>query len=252
MLLNTESTYQSLQSFKSIEEMNKVVKFYKEQYRNEITKSTFSVLDFISQWACKYVGVCYLSQRKIAEELNISYKTVQRAIAVLVDLNVIKKYESKRHNGDKRRSTNILVIQNVQTECLDKETLLNTKNINNTSDTGKSDSSLNAADNELKKESMITQALKNKLPEPLQFLASFFSHDELHRVVGTIFKAKSKVSKDIRIEDHPSEYYESILSILSAYKRGKTKSLHGLLYHSIKAVTQSINLKSRLYDAFGL
>lgn len=256
MLLNTESVYQSLQSFPTIREMNAAVKNYKQQFQPQLTKSTYEVLDFISTWACKYVGVCYLSQKKIAEELNISYKTVQRSIAVLVDLNVLKKYESKRHNGDKRRSTNILVIQNVQlndhTECPNVDTPSNTKNINNTIDTVKADSTLNDANKEIEKESMITQALKNKLPKPLQFLGSFFSHDELHRVVGTIFKAKSKVDKDIRIEDHSNEYYEAILSVLSAYKRGKAKSLHSLLFHSIKVVTVSIQLKTRLFGAFGL
>lgn len=89
-LLNTTSTYQSLQSFVTIDEMNVAVKHYKQQFKSQLTKSAHAVLDFISQWACKFIGVCYLSQKKIAEQLNISYKTVQRSIAVLVDLNVIK------------------------------------------------------------------------------------------------------------------------------------------------------------------
>jgi len=248
-LLNTNSTYQSLQSFKTVKEMNATVKYYKDQYKSQLTKSTYKVLDFISQWACKFVGVCYLSQRKIAEELNISYKTVQRSIAVLVDLNVVKKYDSKRHNGDRRRSTNILVIQNVdvnvQTECPNKETLLNTQNINNTSDTV-------AATQSADKESLIKKGLTTKLPKPLQFLAAFFDANELYSIVGCIYKAKSKVDRNIQIEEHEQEYRESVLSVLNAYKRGKAKSLHRLLFHSIKAVTRSIQLKSRLHDAFGI
>lgn len=248
-LLNTKSTYQSMQSFDTVKEMNAVVKHYKDQYKSQITKSVYAVLDFISQWACKYVGVCYLSQRKIAEELNISYKTVQRSIAVLVDLNVIKKYDSKRHNGDKRRSTNILVIQNVdvnvQTECPDKETLLYTQNINNTDDTV-------VTPQKIDKESLIKKGLTIKLPQPLQFLSAFFDSNELYSIVGTIYKAKAATDRNIQIEEHEQEYRESILSVINAYKRGKTKSLHGLLFHSIKAVTRSIQMKSRLYDAFGL
>lgn len=248
-LLNTESTYQSLQSFSTIGDMNVVVNHYKQQFKSQLTKSTYAVLDFISQWACKYVGVCYLSQRKIAEQLNISYKTVQRAIAVLVDLNVIKKYDSKRHNGDKRRSSNILVIQNaqlnVQTECPDKDTLLNTKNINNTDDTV-------ALSKNVDKESLIKKGLTIKLPKPLQFLSAFFNVDDLYSIVGVIYKAKASVDKSIQIEEHEQEYRESILSVINAYKRGKAKSLHGLLFYSIKAITRSIGLKSRLYDAFGI
>lgn len=248
-LLNTESTYRSLQSFSTIGDMNVVVNHYKQQFKSQLTKSTYAVLDFISQWACKYVGVCYLSQRKIAEQLNISYKTVQRAIAVLVDLNVIKKYDSKRHNGDKRRSSNILVIQNaqlnVQTECPDKDTLLNTKNINNTDDTV-------ALSKNVDKESLIKKGLTIKLPKPLQFLSAFFNVDELYSIVGVIYKAKASVDKSIQVEDHEQEYRESILSVINAYKRNKAKSLHGLLFHSIKAVTRSISLKSRLYVAFGI
>ncbi|EON70482.1 MarR family transcriptional regulator [Lysinibacillus sphaericus] len=248
-LLNTESTYQSLQSFKAVKEMNVVVNHYKQKFKSQLTKSTYAVLDFVSQWACKYVGVCYLSQRKIAEELNISYKTVQRSIAVLVNLNVIKKYDSKRHNGDRRRSTNILVIQNVQidvqTECPDKETLLNTQNINNTSDTV-------AATQSADKESLIKKGLTTKLPKPLQFLSAFFDTNELYNIVGCIYKAKSKVDRNIQIEEHEQEYRESILNVLNAYKRGKAKSLHGLLFHSIKTITRSIQLKSLLYNAFGI
>ncbi|MGA3598606.1 MarR family transcriptional regulator [Lysinibacillus agricola] len=247
-LLNTKSTYQSLQSFSTIGEMNAAVKYYKDQYKSQLTKSTYAVLDFISQWACKFIGVCYLSQKKIAEELNISYKTVQRSIAVLVDLNVIKKYDSKRHNGDKRRSTNILVIQNsshVQTECPNKETLLNTQNINNTNDTV-------IATQQVDKETLIKHGLKTKLPQPLQFLSAFFDHDDLYQIVGTIYKAKAATDRNIQIEEHEQEYRESILSVINAYKRDKAKSLHGLLFYSIKAVTRSIQMKSRLYDAFGL
>ena len=76
--------------------------------------------------------------------------------------------------------------------------------------------------------------------------------NELYSVVGTIYKAKATIDHKIQIEDHEQEYRESILSVINAYKRGKAKSLHGLLFYSIKAITRSIQLKTRLYDAFGI
>ncbi|MEQ6356530.1 helix-turn-helix domain-containing protein [Lysinibacillus sp. M3] len=245
-LQHTQDTYESLQLFRSKEEMNKAVKAHKRLNKEQLTKSTYAVLDFISQWSCKYVGVSYLCQKRIAESLEISYKTVQRAISKLVELNVVKKFKTKRATGDKRQSSNIIVIQpakeNVQPKCPPEDTLINTQNINKTNDTEKEGLSLKEAD----KESLIKKGLVKKLPETLQrVLAPFFDADEIYKLAGTIYKAKSKIDKAIQIEDYSNEYYQCILSVINAYKRGKADSLHGLLFHAIKATTKTIWLKQR-------
>ena len=257
MLQNTVNTYTSLQTFKSLEEMNNSVKKHKQHNKEQLTKSTYNVLDFLSQWSCKYLGVSYLCQKKIAESLNISYKTVQRAIAKLVELGIVKKYESKRATGDKRQSSNIVVIQvanyeeieNVHPKCPPKETPSYTQNINNTNDTEKESFSSKEVDKERK----IKEGLEIKLPKTLRYaLAPFFDMNELYALVGTVYKAKSAVDKEIRIEDYENEYYNCIISVINAYKRGKVSSLHGLLFSAIKATTKTIWIKERSMRMFGL
>lgn len=250
---NTEDTYKELQTFQSVEEMNTSVKKHKETNKEQLTKSTYAVLDFVSQWSCKFAGVSYLCQKRVAESLQISYKTVQRAIAKLVELNIVKKYESKRATGDKRQSSNIIVIQqfkeNVQPKCPPKEALTNTPNLNNTNDTEKEGLSSKEAD----KESLIKKGLVIKLPKTLQqVLSPFFNAEDIYKLTGTIYKAKSKVDKNIMIEEHEHEFYECVLSVINAYKRGKAKSLHGLLFHSIQGLSRSIWVKERAYNAYGL
>ncbi len=248
MLLNTESTYQSLQSFSSIEDMNKSVKHYKQVYKSKMTKSTYEILDALSQYSCVYFGVSYISQRKLAEQLDISYKTVQRGINSLVELGIIKKYETKRVTGDKRQSTNIFVIipMNDQPEMSNQETpIQNSKSIN-TYDT-------KIEFDRESKESLIKKGLVSKLPSTLKrVLAPFFDADKLYQLSGIVFKAKSSVDKSIQLEEHESDYYNAILSVLNAFKRGKVTNLEGLLYHAIKTTTRSIWLKQRAKVAFGI
>lgn len=255
---NTEETYKTLQSFKSVEEMNTAVKKHKGANKDSLTKSTYAVLDFISQWSCKFAGVSYLCQKRIAESLQISYKTVQRAIASLVKLEIVKKYLTKRATGDKRQSSNIIVIQqfkdNVHPKCPPEEALTHTQNLKETYDTGKEVSSTENVDNvdKVSTRELVKKGLVIKLPKTLQHaLAPFFSAEEIYELAGTIYKAKSKVDKDIRIEDHEERYYKSILSVINAYKRGKVESLHGLLFHSIKLTTRSIWLRERAEAYYG-
>lgn len=255
-LLNTESTLQSLQSFSSVEQMNTSIKQFKEQYNSELTKSTKAVLELISQYSCKFVGVCYLSKSKVASILSISYKTVQRSCKHLEELGIIIQRSMKRASGDKRQSSNAIIIQSYQVEevecptmMTDQEALYKTIKSNNTDDTEQVVSKEEIAD----KQSLIKQGLVTKLPVAIQYaLAPFFNSDELYKLSGTIFKAKASVDKSIKIEDNEGEYYNSILSVINSYKREKVTNLHALLYHAIKSVTRSIWLKERLNIAFGL
>ncbi|WP_391116019.1 helix-turn-helix domain-containing protein [Psychrobacillus sp. L3] len=254
-LLNIESTYKSLQSFSSIEEMNASIKQFKQQFQSELTKSTKEVLELISQYACKFVGVCYLSKSKIASTLSVSYKTVQRSCKRLEELGIFIQHTTKRATGDKRQSSNAIVIQAYQVgevECptimSDQEAFSKTIKSNNTDDTKKADSyELDS------KESLIKQGLVNKLPLTLQYaLAPFFKTDELYTLVGTIYKAKASIDRTIQLDDYEDEYRQSILSVINAFRRGKVKNLSGLLYHAIKSATKTIWIKQRVMAAYGI
>lgn len=238
ILPSTPHTYRLLQPFQTKEQLNANTIAIRKQYRDVFKPATKKVLDFLHTHACKFFGVCYMSKSKIARELEIHRSTVIRACEQLEKLGIIVQYETKRVNGDKRQSTNAIVflhqveakdafIANATPVCDTVDTPSNTpKTLNNTDDTG---------------ESLLKDGLKSKLPETLaQVLSPFFDADEMYKLTGTIYKAKSMVDKEIRIEKYPQEYYSSILSVINAWGRGKINSLHGVLYTKIVSVTRKI------------
>lgn len=263
-LLNTESTYKMLAPFTSIEQLNANTKAVRQQFGKQLTKATREVLDVLHRYASKYYGLCYLSKSKIADMLGISRRTVIRACDLLESLGVIVQYELMRHKGDKRQSSNAIVFltqisardafgqanevvsdnmhaEHVTPECHAVDALSDTtkKDLNNTYDTGE-------------RAALIKNGLVSKLPKTLKYvLAPFFDAEELYEMVGVVYKAKASVDRNIRIEDHEDTFRETILSVINAFKRGKTKSLPAVLYRAIQATTHSITLKERLSNAFG-
>lgn len=264
-LLNTESTYKMLAPFTSIEQLNANTKAIRQQFGKQLTKATREVLDVLHRYASKYYGLCYLSKSKIADMLGISRRTVIRACDLLESLGIIVQYELMRHKGDKRQSSNAIVFltqisardafgqanevvsdnmritSDVTPECHAVDSLSDTpqKDLNNTYDTGERDA-------------LIKNGLVSKLPKTLKYaLAPFFDAEELYEMVGVIYKAKASVDRNIKIEDHEDTFRETILSVINAFKRGKTKSLPAVLYRAIQTTTHSITLKERLSNAFG-
>ncbi|MCY9546759.1 helix-turn-helix domain-containing protein [Lysinibacillus xylanilyticus] len=268
-LLNTEKTYRMLQPFESIEQLNANTKAIRQQFGKQLTKATREVLDVLHRYASKYYGVCYLSKSKIADMLGISRRTVIRACELLESLGIVVQYELKRHNGDKRQSSNAIVFlsqiaaresfgqaieivsdnmhnhvenRNVTPEChsVNAPDKAPKKDINNTYDTRES-------------AALIKNGLVSKLPKTLKYaLAPFFDAEELYEMVGVIYKAKASVDRDIQIEDHEDTFRETILSVINTFKRGKAKSLPAVLYHAIQSTTRSISLKGRFANAFGI
>ncbi|MEK9199763.1 helix-turn-helix domain-containing protein [Ureibacillus sp. FSL E2-3493] len=241
MLLNTEKTYRKLQSFKSVEEMNGTIKLARKQYADQLNKTDLSVLDALSRYSCVYFGVSFRSKSNIADELGVSRRTVIRSCNKLETLGIIKQYELKRHNGDRRQSANAIVIlpiesveQAVTPDCHSIETPPKTIKILNTDDT-------EIREKRESNESLIKKGLVTKLPKVLQnALAPFFSVDELYNYAGVVFKAKASIDRDIMLDDHESEYYLAILSVINAYKRGKVNNLPALLYSAVKTTTYKI------------
>jgi len=249
-LLNTESTYKMLAPFTTIEQLNANTLAIRQQFGKLLTKATREVLDVLHRYASKYYGVCYLSKSKIADMLDISRRTVIRACELLESLGVIAQYELKRHNGDRRQSSNAIVfltqiasreafvqtaVVDVTPECHAKDALSDTpkKDLNNTYDTGEG-------------AALIKKGLVSKLPKTLKYvLAPFFDAEELYEMVGVVYKAKASIDRNIQIEDHEDTFRETILSVINAFKRGKTKSFPAVLYRAIQTTTSSIVYKSR-------
>ena len=250
--LNTESTYISLQPFRSVEELNANTASIRGLFGDQLTPSTREVLDVLHRYACKFPGVCYLSKSKIAGLVGISRRTVIRACNALETLGVIKQYELKRHNGDKRQSSNAIVFVIVTPECHSVETPANTSKIlTNTYDT------INAvsAEKEVVKESVkertndefkadLKRGLRDKMPAYLfDLLAPYFGLDGLYEAYGALIRGKASIDRNITFESHVGLFSDAILSVIHAYKRGVVRNLYAVLYTAASETAAQIYRK---------
>src|SRR5699024_1811401 len=104
-----ETTLTKLQTFESVEDMNESIKAHKQAH--ELSETDRDILDAISRYACKYKGVCYLSKQKLAESAGYkSRRTAIRACNRLEALGIIEQNETRRIKGDRRQSSNIIII----------------------------------------------------------------------------------------------------------------------------------------------
>ncbi|OMC83629.1 hypothetical protein BK128_18135 [Viridibacillus sp. FSL H7-0596] len=267
-MLNTRDNYAKLQSFQSVEDLNEAIKHHRELHTDTLTPSTRNVLDVLARYSCVFPGVSYRSKKQIAEELEIDIRTVRRACNLLEDLGVIEQHSTKRHNGDKRQSTNAIVILkpstddmngNVLPECPSKEAPAKTslRDINNTRDTENADLPTSSAVKELREQerkeeeqALLKEGLLDKLPSPIRVLSPFFKSSDLYQLSGIIFKAKASIDRNIVLEHHESKYRKALLSVMSAYRQGKVECLESVIYTAIKRVTRSIKVKSIMNEAW--
>ncbi|MEW4150988.1 helix-turn-helix domain-containing protein [Bacillus thuringiensis] len=114
-ILASIETYENLVSFQTIGELNDTVRVYKEQFADQLNKNQLAVLNHLHNHSCKYFGVSFKSKKKIAEDLNISRRSVIRACQYLESLGIIKQLETKR-KSDKRQTSNVIIIQPIITK----------------------------------------------------------------------------------------------------------------------------------------
>lgn len=269
-LLNTVDTYLSLQPFTNVEQLNKNTVEIRNQFADQMTLSTKKVLDVLHRYAVKYPGVCYLSKNKIAEMVGVTRMTVVRACKALEELGVIVQYELKRHNGDRRQSSNAIVfvsveeevkadeINNVTPECYPLETLSKTQKIlNNTLDTEKPSFDNKSAvkesivDNNQKDSSAVIaevkRGLRDKMPAYIyDTLAPYFNLDDLYQAYGALIRGKAYIDKTITFEMHEHLFKDAILSVINAYKRGVVRNLFAVMYAAARDTSAQIVRKAAM------
>lgn len=88
-----------LQSFESIEEMNRHMDLHYLALKDILTDSFDRVFHVLKKYSCKAAGVCWLKQDNLAAQAEVSTKTVERTLKLLKDTGVLKIYHTKRGNG---------------------------------------------------------------------------------------------------------------------------------------------------------
>ena len=106
--LNYE-TIKNYQSFTSIHEMDQAVRGFLYTFKSTLSQGTLKVLRFLWRYSVKVVGVSFAKYDTIATGVNVSRRTVIRAVKVLAELNFIKKIPTARMSG--KQGVNLYVIQ---------------------------------------------------------------------------------------------------------------------------------------------
>ncbi|MBW3491861.1 helix-turn-helix domain-containing protein [Bacillus sp. FDAARGOS_1420] len=108
-------TYDNLATFKTVDELNNTVRAYKEKFADQLNKTQLAVLNKLHNYSSKFFGVSFRTKKHIAEDLNISRRTVIRVCLHLESLGIIKQLEMKR-KSDMRQTSNAIVIQPIIVE----------------------------------------------------------------------------------------------------------------------------------------
>lgn len=88
-------------TFNDVEEMNTHVIQHIESNFLSLTKSEIKILLKLSQHSLRFTGACHLKADTIATDLNISTKTVWRAMKKLSSLGIVEVITSVKMNGIK-------------------------------------------------------------------------------------------------------------------------------------------------------
>ncbi|MCQ6527400.1 helix-turn-helix domain-containing protein [Bacillus mycoides] len=123
-VIATKESFHNLSSFKDVEELNKTVRAYRDTVsmsikRTDVQFKLITLLEILKRHSCKYVGVSFLCKNSIATMMEVSYKTVQRLMKKLVDLDMIKQVAMKR-TKDMLQTSNAIIIQPIVEEVSDK------------------------------------------------------------------------------------------------------------------------------------
>ncbi|PFR11384.1 cytosolic protein [Bacillus anthracis] len=123
-IIATKESFRNLSSFKDVEELNKTIRAYRDTIRMSIKRTDvksklITLLEILKRHSCKYVGVSFLCKNRIAEKMEVSYKTVQRLMKKLVDLEMVKQVAMKR-TKDMLQTSNAIIIKPIVEEVSNK------------------------------------------------------------------------------------------------------------------------------------
>ena len=239
-----EKTIKALVNFTSLEEMNEAVREHRMLFY--LSPSDKEILFVISQYACKFKGVCYLSKQKIAEAAGFkSRRTAIRACNRLEKKGIIKQYETRRVRGDKRRSVNIIVIQ--QPPGIKKETLKSQQAV--TSGSHNQDILTYPITKTPKKKDLTEkqqkhaqlESLKKKIPAAFfDVFSLYFDAQGIYDIYGILLRAKKKAKGTFLLEDYAKEYIQAFYNIYHRYFEGKIQNIEGYLFRTWESVTEKI------------
>lgn len=79
------------QTFKNKQQLNEAISEHLSRHTYDLNDTTRDVLLMLARYAVKYPGVAHLKTATIAEAIGKTGRTIRRAIAKLIEFNIIEK-----------------------------------------------------------------------------------------------------------------------------------------------------------------
>lgn len=246
--------------FKNKQQMDEEITKHRQSIGYHLNKTDNKILTYMQAHAVRYTGVFYQLVETIANKTGVSVSTVKRVLAKLTKLNIVKRIPTIREKQGGKGATIFqfqffkpqsepLQVSHCKTEneppkpCESKADEIVEENKPFISS---KKSSFITNTTEASKKKLLKQGLLSKLPAALtKAIEPFFDTvEDLYNIVGTVFRAKAKVNKSIRIEDHEAVYRKSILSVFSSWNRAMKKhvdfNVFAVMYKAIAETTEAI------------
>jgi Helix-turn-helix domain len=211
--------------FKTIDQLNESVRIHKQN--KALNDTDRAVLDLLARYSCKELGKSWLAKGKIAELVGKSRRTIIRVCNKLEKLGIIRQYERKRETGDRRQTSNLIVIQpaDVTPECHTEETPQRNSKNNTYKDTA----------------FVPATALQNSLPSAIyDAMSPYFNADDIYKYYGILLRAKRSVSDNVLIEDNPQPFVAAFQNAILKLKQGKIRNLANYLYRAWQSAAATI------------
>lgn len=226
-IIASEETFRNLSTFTTIEELNKTVRYYKEKFQVELSKSTLLVLDQLHRYSCKFLGVSFRTKNNIAESLNISRKTVQRACKVLEDLGLIKQLEMKR-KSDMRQTSNAIQIMPISDNVQQDKPELSSQEDSSLKQDHKEINTIRTqsvkSSNQLSKQAI--SLLPNYIDSEFARISSYFFQDADTVELFRIARIHSKIA-ELSSDAFKLASLEGLKALAYKVKQGKVTSVRG-------------------------
>lgn len=261
------------QNFNSHHEMDAHFEKFRKLHRFKITKTENEVLFTLKAHAVKVPGAVKIKLETLAKEVGTSLTSVKRGLAKGIELGIIKRFKTRKENGSKQGATvyqfqhfsqqdgplelgrreNAENPRDSKDEAAKNEPeslipLSPSSSFKDTNITGE-----HTQENKVDKELYKKNGLLAKIPNALRGLSVFFDNSQdIYDMVGVIFRAKAKISRSIKIEEHEPAFRAKIASVYESWKRAVEKgdvdyNVFGLMTKAIKEMCVKI-LDGSLYE----
>ena len=228
------------QTFTSKSELNEAITEHFDRCRYQLNETERTVFLMLARHAVKYPGVAHLKTATIALAIGKTGRTVRRALASLVVLDMIEKVPFMRKVSGGNGANLFLIVHpststrevvakptGTSVEAPETETepiTLLSNNTNSTSDT--------------------KRGLRDKMPAFIyDSLSPYLNAGDLFTAYGALLRGKSAIDRSITFESNEGLFTDAIMSVINAYKRGAVRSIPAVLYTAIKDTTAQIYRK---------